>query len=127
MWGLKLATWELEYHLFQHAFASELSCCLLAQQEELRCHLPYVTNQGIGLQWTDTRPPSYKGNKCRTHPFGFPTGLGPDGPWENHVVTLLVQVPECGNKSNQAWESCTTIRQSGDQITQEKWYNFQEN
>ena len=26
----------------------------------------------------------------------------------------LVQVPECGNKPNQAWESCTTIRQSGD-------------
>ena len=26
---------------------------------------------------------------------------------------------------NQAWESCITIRQSGDRITHEKWYNFQ--
>ena len=39
----------------------------------------------------------------------------------------LVQVPECGNEPNQSWESCTTIRQSGDQITQEKCYDFQEN
>ena len=38
----------------------------------------------------------------------------------------LVQVPECGNEFNQAWESCTTTKQSGDQITQEKWYDFQE-
>ena len=28
--GLKLVTWELEYCLFQKAFESELSCCLLA-------------------------------------------------------------------------------------------------
>ena len=47
-----------------------------------------VTNQGIGLWWTDTKPPCYKGNKCRTHPFGFPTGLGPDRPQENHTVTV---------------------------------------
>ena len=38
--GLKLVTWELEYRLFQKAFESELSCCLLARQEELRHHLP---------------------------------------------------------------------------------------
>ena len=47
-----------------------------------------VTNQGIGPQWTDTKTPCYKGNKRRTRPFDFPTGLGPDGPWEIHVVTL---------------------------------------
>ena len=47
-----------------------------------------VTNQGIGPQRTDTEPPCYQGNKRRTHPFGFPTGLGPDGPWENHAVTV---------------------------------------
>ena len=38
--GLKLVTWELEYHLFQKVFESELSCCLLARQEELRHCLP---------------------------------------------------------------------------------------
>ena len=38
--GLKLVTWELEYCLFQKVFESELSCCLLTRQEELRCHLP---------------------------------------------------------------------------------------
>ena len=30
VWGLKLVTWELKYSLFQKAFESELSCCLLA-------------------------------------------------------------------------------------------------
>ena len=38
--GLKLVTWELEYRLFQKVFESELSCCLLAHQEELRRRLP---------------------------------------------------------------------------------------
>ena len=38
--GLKLITWELEYRLFQKAFKSELSCCLLARQEELKRRLP---------------------------------------------------------------------------------------
>ena len=38
--GLKLITWELEYRLFQKAFESELSCCLLARQEELKRCLP---------------------------------------------------------------------------------------
>ena len=47
-----------------------------------------VTNQGIGLQWTDTESLCYKGNECRTCPFGFPTGLGPDGLREIHAVTL---------------------------------------
>ena len=40
VWGLKLVTWELEYCLFQKVFESELSCCLLARQEELRRRLP---------------------------------------------------------------------------------------
>ena len=47
-----------------------------------------VMNQGIGLRWTNTKPPCYKGNKHRMHPFGFPTGLGPDGLREIYVVTL---------------------------------------
>ena len=38
--GLKRAAWEEEYSLFQRGFASELSCCLLARQEELRRRLP---------------------------------------------------------------------------------------
>ena len=38
--GLKLVTWELEYRLFQKVFESELSCCLLAHQDELRHCLP---------------------------------------------------------------------------------------
>ena len=38
--GLKLTKWEQEYHLFHQAFMLELSCCLLAQQEELKHHLP---------------------------------------------------------------------------------------
>ena len=45
-------------------------------------------NQGIGPRRTDTEPPCYKGNKRRTRPFGFHTGLGPDGPQEIHAVTL---------------------------------------
>ena len=40
VWGLKLVTWELEYRLFQKVFESELSCCLLTRQEELKCCLP---------------------------------------------------------------------------------------
>ena len=47
-----------------------------------------VTNQGIGLRWTDTEPLCYKGNKRRTRPFGFHTGLGLDGLQEIHAVTL---------------------------------------
>ena len=50
--------------------------------------MPVVTNQGIGPRQTDTKPPCYKGNKHRTCPCGFPTGLGADGPWENHAVTV---------------------------------------
>ena len=38
--GLKLVTWELKYRLFQKVFESDLSCCLLARQEELKRHLP---------------------------------------------------------------------------------------
>ena len=38
--GLKRAAWEEEYSLFQRGFTSELSCCLLARQEELRRCLP---------------------------------------------------------------------------------------
>ena len=60
-------------------------------------------------------------------PFGFPTGLGAGQTMGISRGHSLVQVPECGNKPNQAWESCTTTRQSGDQITQEKWDDFQEN
>ena len=45
-----------------------------------------VTNQCIGPQWTNTGPPCYKGNKCRMHPFGFPTSLGPDRLREIHTV-----------------------------------------
>ena len=38
--GLKRVAWEEEYSLFRRGFASELSCCLLARQEELRRRLP---------------------------------------------------------------------------------------
>ena len=38
--GLKLVAWELEYCQFQKVFESELSCCLLTHQEELRRRLP---------------------------------------------------------------------------------------
>ena len=48
----------------------------------------HVTNQGIGPQRTDTESPCHIGNERMTRPFGFPTGLGPDGPWEIHAVTL---------------------------------------
>ena len=47
-----------------------------------------VTNQGIGPQQTNTKPPCYKGNKHRMRPLGFPTGLGLDGPQETCAVTL---------------------------------------
>ena len=55
-----------------------------------------VMNQGIGPQWTYTKPPCYKGNKCRTHPFGFPTDLGPEGPRENHAVTVQFKPQSVG-------------------------------
>ena len=38
--GLKRVAWEEEYSLFRRGFASELSCCLLNRQEELRRRLP---------------------------------------------------------------------------------------
>ena len=38
--GLKRIAWEEEYSLFRRGFTSELSCCLLARQEELRRRLP---------------------------------------------------------------------------------------
>ena len=38
--GLKRAVWEEEYSLFRRGFVSELSCCLLARQEELKRRLP---------------------------------------------------------------------------------------
>ena len=38
--GLKLAVWEHEYRLFRRGFATELNCCLLVRQEELRRRLP---------------------------------------------------------------------------------------
>ena len=38
--GLKHAAWEEEYSLFRRGFVLELSCCLLARQEELRHRLP---------------------------------------------------------------------------------------
>ena len=53
--------------------------------------------------------------------------LGPGQTAGNSHGHSLVQVPECGNEFNQAWESCTTTGRSGDQINQEKWYDFQEN
>ena len=59
----------------------------------------FVTNQGIGLQQTDTKPPCHKGNKHRTHSFGFPTGLGPDGLQEIHVVTLYFKPQSVGMSS----------------------------
>ena len=56
-------------------------------------------NQGIGPRRTNTEPPCYKGNKCRTCPFGFPTGLGPDGPREIHAVTLQFNPQSVGTSS----------------------------
>ena len=60
-----------------------------------------VTNQGIGPRWTDTEPPCYKGNKRRTRPFSFPTGLGPDGPREIHAVTLYFSPQSVGMSSTE--------------------------
>ena len=59
--------------------------------------------------------------------LGFPYWLRPG--WTTGISCghSLVQVLECGNKFNQAWKSCTTIRRSGDWITHEKWYDFQRN
>ena len=58
-----------------------------------------VMNQGIGLRWTDTKTPCYKGNKHRTHPFGFPTGLGLDGLCKIRAVTLLFKSQSVGMSS----------------------------
>ena len=97
------------------------------EQEEIDYLGVIVTNQGIGLWRTDTEPPCYKGNKHRTRPFDFPTGLGARRTAGNSRGHSLVQSPECGNEFNQAWESCTMTGWSGDHITQEKWYDFQGN
>ena len=57
--------------------------------ESRQCRAEYsVMNLGIGPQWTNTKAPCYKENKCRMRPLGFPTSLGPDGPRETHTVTL---------------------------------------
>ena len=91
------------------------------------CHAQVVTNQSIGPQRTDTRLPCYKGKQVQDVSLWFPYWHRPRQTAGNSCGHSLIQVPECGNKFNQAWESCTTIGQSGDCITHEKWYNFQGN
>ena len=66
-----------------------------------------------------------QGKQVQDASLGFPYRLRPRQTMGNSHGHSLVQVPECGNEFNQAWESCTTIGQSGDRITHEKWYNFQ--
>ena len=61
--------------------------------------ISYVTNQGIGLQQTNTKPPCHKGNKRRMRPFDFPTGLRPDRLQEIHMVTLLFKPQSVGTSS----------------------------
>ena len=66
-----------------------------------------------------------QGKQVQDMSLWFPNWFKPGWTTGNSCSHPLVQVPECGNESNQAWESCTTIGRSGDQITYEKWYNFQ--
>ena len=68
-----------------------------------------------------------QGKQAQDASLGFPYWLRPGQTAGNSHGYSLVQIPECGNKFNQAWESGTTTGRSGDQITQEKWYNFQRN
>ena len=58
-----------------------------------------------------------QGKQAQDMSLGYPCRLRPRWTMGNSCGHSLVQFPECGNKSNQAWESCTTIRQSGDRIT----------
>ena len=68
-----------------------------------------------------------QGKQAQDASLGFPYQPRPGRTAGNSHGHSLIQVPECGNMFNQTWESCTTTRQSGDQITQEKWYDFQGN
>ena len=68
-----------------------------------------------------------QGKQAQDTSLWFPYSLGARRTTGKSRGHPLDQVPECGNEANQGWESYTTIRQSGDQITKEKWYDFQEN
>ena len=72
-----------------------------------------VTNHGIGPQQTDTKPPCYKVNKRRTHPFSFPTDLGPDRSQEIHAVTLLFKSQSVGTSSTKHGK---VVPQQDDQV-----------
>ena len=129
-------------HSFVHLFFStSFLCCLRAA---LLCFSSFHWNGGssfLSEEWPSAtyHEPRYwsatdqykatllQGKQAQDAPLWFPYRFRAGQTVGKSRGHCLVQVPECGNKSNQACESCTTIRQSGDQITQEKWYDFQEN
>ena len=74
-----------------------------------RCHEPRY--------WSATdqyKATLLQGKQVQDVSLGFPYRFRAGRTVGNSRGHCLVQVPECGNKSNQAWESCTTIGQSGD-------------
>ena len=98
-----------------------IQCKNPTPMEDPQCHKPRY--------WSVTdwyKATLLQGKQVQDTSLWFPYQLRRRRTTGNSHSYSLVQVPECGNEFNQAWESCTTNRWSGDQITHAKWYNFQE-
>ena len=106
----------------EEAPTPQLACCTLPMHEDNNCHEPRYWSTMDQYKATLSQ-----GKQAQDTSLWFPYRLRAGRTMGNSRGHSLVQSPECGNEFNQAWESCTTTGWSGDQITEEKWYNFQEN
>ena len=102
--GIKLAKWEQEYHLFHQAFMSELSCCLLAHQDELKCCLAQALNTTKGLTFSPASSLTTGGGEYQPISLGWSWVLTP---------MLLVLSPEtAANTEDHYTQSLTMIREN---------------
>ena len=67
-----------------------------------------VMNQGIDSAMDRHKATWLQGKQAQDTSLQFPNRFRAGQTMGNSRSHLLVQVPECGNESNQAWESCTT-------------------
>ena len=65
-----------------------------------------------------------QGKQVQDVSLWLPNQFRPRQTTGNSIGHSLTQVSECGNKLNQAWESCTTTGWSGDQITMQSGMTF---
>ena len=104
-------TWSVSFSSVQHPgmHSADSLTPLLVFSSHIQCHEPRY--------WSATdqyKATLLQGKQAQDMPLWFPYQLRPRWAVGNSRGHSLVQVPECGKKSNQAWESCTTIRRSGD-------------